>query len=110
MWAVVVMAIGLGASACRTETRISDTSSSDSGAERVTIGDVEWYVDYDAALEINPEEENVLHAVGLARLEIQDLEGAESAFEHAARINPERTINQTLLERTRRLIRTADDS
>jgi hypothetical protein len=65
---------------------------------------------YDAALEINPEEENVLHAVGLARLEIQDLEGAESAFEHAARINPERTINQTLLERTRSLIRAADDS
>ena len=48
--------------------------------------------------------------MGLARLEIEDLEGAESAFERAARINPDRAINQTLLERTRTLIRAAGDS
>jgi tetratricopeptide (TPR) repeat protein len=65
---------------------------------------------YSAALKINPDEETVLHAMGLARLEIHDLEGAESAFERAARINPERTINQTLLDRTRSLIRAAGDS
>lgn len=65
---------------------------------------------YDAALQINPDEETVLYSMGLARLEIHDLEGAESAFERAARINPERTINQKLLDRTRDLIRAAGDS
>jgi len=65
---------------------------------------------YGAALRINPDEETVLRAMGLARLEIHDLEGAESAFERAARINPERTINQTLRDRTRNLIRAAGDS
>ena len=41
---------------------------------------------------------------------IDDLEGAESAFERAARVNPQRTINQTLLERTRNMIRAAGDT
>ena len=50
--AMIAMALGLGASACRMETHHAETPSSDSAAGRVTIGGVAWYVDYDAALAI----------------------------------------------------------
>jgi hypothetical protein len=57
---MVMMAIALGASACRTESHPSESRSSGSVAERVTIGDVTWYVDYDAALAIAREQDKAL--------------------------------------------------
>lgn len=59
-WATALMALGMGATACRVETRTPGTSASGSSPEKVTIGDVDWYVDYDAALGIAREQDKAL--------------------------------------------------
>jgi len=54
---LMAMVLGLGAAACRMDP---EASASVSTAKRVTIGDVQWYVDYDAALAIAREQDKAL--------------------------------------------------
>jgi hypothetical protein len=54
----LVLAIGVGSLACRLDE--SRPSAAPSAATRVTIGEIEWYVDYDAAVEVAREQDKAL--------------------------------------------------
>jgi len=58
----LMLALGVGASACHMDSPSSATSDSESHVERVPIGEVLWYVDYDAALEVAREQDKALWA------------------------------------------------
>jgi tetratricopeptide (TPR) repeat protein len=60
---------------------------------------------FEAALDLDPEQDMVLHELGLARLQLDQPDRARAAFARAAEIAPDRSIHTVLLERAEAAIR-----
>lgn len=57
---VLGLVAGLVISSCHSEPSSMEPSTSRAEASRVRIGDIDWYVDYDAALEVAREQDKAL--------------------------------------------------
>jgi len=51
---------GLALASCHSEPSSMEPATSRADASRVRIGDIDWYVDYDAALEVAREQDKAL--------------------------------------------------
>ena len=54
------LAAGLALFGCRADTATMESGMSSSDVQEIRIGDIDWYVDYDAALEVAKAEDKPL--------------------------------------------------
>jgi hypothetical protein len=57
---LLALALGLGAGGCRSDARANADDSAEPVPQQVTIGDINWFVDYDAALASAREQDKAL--------------------------------------------------